>query len=292
MLKTAEIAQRLSKSQIFRDYEAAFNEATRLPLALRPHELWQHALRGKKHENPFCALMAKSSRSCAACLQVQQELVEGESGESTSVMCFAGLCDTAIPVKVGSDIVGFLQTGQVALRKPTEAGFTKVARQLIAWGVKVDLNELQDAYFHSKVLSKEQYEAMVRLLEIFAKHLSVTANQILVEQQNEEPPMITRAKNYIGEHQAETLSLDQMAKSLNVSTFYFCKMFKKATGLTFTDYLARTRVERAKNLLLNPNVRVSEVAYDCGFVSLTHFNRVFKRVVGKSPTEYRHTLRG
>jgi AraC-like DNA-binding protein/ligand-binding sensor protein len=291
MLKSAEIVQHLSKSQIYRDYEAAFNQATHLPLALRPHELWQHALRGKKHENPFCALMAKSNRSCAACLQVQQELIEGEPGESTSIMCFAGLYDTAIPVKVGSDIIGFLQTGQVALRKPTNAGFTKVAQQLIAWGVKVDLNQLQDAYFHSKVLSREQYEAMVRLLEIFAGHLSVMANHILVEQQHEEPPLITRAKHFIGEHQAESLSLDQMAGVLNVSTFYFCKLFKKATGLTFTDYLARTRIERAKNLLLNPNVRVSEVAYDCGFISLTHFNRIFKRVVGKSPTEYRRTLR-
>jgi ligand-binding sensor protein len=235
MLKKAEIVQRLSKSQIFRDYEAAFNQATRLPLALRSHELWQHALRGKKHENPFCALMAKSSRSCAACLQVQQELVEGEPGKSTSVMCFAGLCDTAIPVNVGNNIIGFLQTGQVALRKPTAAGFTKVARQLVTWGVQVDLSQLQDAYFHGKMLSKEQYQAMVRLLEIFAKHLSVMANQILVEQQNDEPPMITRAKHFIGEHHADSISLDQMAKVLNVSTFYFCKMFKKATGLTFTD---------------------------------------------------------
>ncbi|MCE0523888.1 MAG: helix-turn-helix domain-containing protein [Methylacidiphilales bacterium] len=290
MLKTAEIVQHLSKSQIYHDYEAAFNQATQLPLAFRPHELWQHAMHGKKNENPFCALMAKSNRSCAACLQVQQELVEGEPGESTSSICFAGLCDTAVPVSVGNDIIGFLQTGQVALRKPTEAGFTKVAKQLIAWGVKVDLNQLQDAYFHSKVLSKEQYGAMVRLLEIFSKHLSVMANQILVEGRNEESPMITRAKRYIGEHQAESLSLDQMAKALNVSTFYFCKMFKKATGLTFTDYLARTRIERAKNLLLNPHVRISEVAYDCGFISLTHFNRIFKRVMGKSPTEYRRTL--
>jgi AraC-like DNA-binding protein/ligand-binding sensor protein len=287
MLKTAEIVQQLSKSQIYRDYEVAFNEATHLPLAFRPHELWQHALRGKKHENPFCALMAKSSRTCAACLQVQQELIEGEPGESTSVMCFAGLCDTAVPVTVGTNIIGFLQTGQIAFRKPTETQFTKIAQQLITWGVQVDLRELQDAYFHSKVLSRVQYEALVRLLEIFAKHLSVTANQILVEQQNEEPPLITKAKRFIGEHQVESLSLGQMAKALNVSTFYFCKMFKKATGLTFTDYLARTRIERAKNLLLNPHVRVSEVAYDCGFISLTHFNRVFKRVVGKAPTEFR-----
>jgi AraC-like DNA-binding protein/ligand-binding sensor protein len=291
MVKTAEIVRQLSKSQIFRDYETAFNQATQLPLALRPHELWQHALRGKKHENPFCALMARTSRSCAACLQVQQELIEGEPGESTSVVCFAGLCDTAIPVSVGSNIIGFLQTGQVALRKPTPTGFTKVAEQMLTWGVNVDLTELQDAYFHSKVLGREQYEAMVRLLEIFAKHLSIMANQILLEQQNDEPPLIAKAKRFIGEHQGEPISLGKMARVLNVSTFYFCKMFKKATGLTFTDYLGRARIERAKNLLLNPNVRVSEVAYDCGFISLTHFNRIFKRVVGKSPTDYRRVTR-
>ena len=290
MVNAAEIVQQLSKSQIFRDYETAFNEATHLPLALRPHELWQHALHGKKHENPFCALMAKSNRSCAACLEVQQEAIDGEPGQSTSVVCFAGLSDTVIPVNVGNDVIGFLQTGQVALRKPTAAGFSRVTKQLVTWGVKVDLNALQDAYFHGKVLSKEQYEAMVRLLEIFGKHLSVMANQILIEQQNMESPLITRAKRFIGEHQAESISLDQISGTLNVSTFYFCKMFKKATGLTFTDYVSRTRIERAKNLLLNPNTRVSEVAYDCGFISLTHFNRIFKRVVGKSPTISRQEL--
>jgi YesN/AraC family two-component response regulator len=234
--------------------------------------------------------MATSNRTCAACLQVQQDMIDGDPEESSTVTCFAGLCDTSIPVSVGNNVVGFLQTGQVALREPTELGFSKVTKQLLTWGAKVDLNKLQDAYFHSKVLSKEEYEAMVRLLEIFAKHLAAVANQILVQQQNEEPPLVTRAKRFIGEHQTESVSLDQIAKALNVSTFYFCKIFKKATGLTFTDYLARTRIEKAKNLLLNPHVRVSEVAYDCGFISLTHFNRIFKRVVGKSPTAYRATL--
>jgi YesN/AraC family two-component response regulator len=130
----------------------------------------------------------------------------------------------------------------------------------LRWMATLSLDDFP-LLFHSKVLSREQGEAMVQLLEISAKHLTVMANQILVEQQNEETPLITKAKRFIGEHQAETLSLDQMARTLNVSTFYFCKIFKKATGLTFTDYLARTRIERAKNLLLNPNVRVSEVAY-------------------------------
>ena len=67
-------------------------------------------------------------------------------------------------------------------------------------------------------------------------------------------------------------------------------MFKKATGINFTEYVSRTRTEKAKNLLLNPNLRVSEIAYEVGFQSLTHFNRIFKKLVGQSPTEYRSRL--
>jgi YesN/AraC family two-component response regulator len=68
-------------------------------------------------------------------------------------------------------------------------------------------------------------------------------------------------------------------------------MFKKATGLTFTDYLGRIRVEKAKNLLLNPHLRVSEIAYTVGFQSLTHFNRVFRKLTGESPTDFREKLK-
>ena len=55
----------------------------------------------------------------------------------------------------------------------------------------------------------------------------------------------------------------------------------------FTGYVSRVRIEKAKHMLLNPNLRVSEIAFAVGFQSLTHFNRVFKNIVGESPTEYR-----
>jgi len=60
--------------------------------------------------------------------------------------------------------------------------------------------------------------------------------------------------------------------------------------MTFTDYLGRVRVERAKNLLLNPHLRISEIAYAVGFQSLTHFNRVFQELTGESPTTFRKKL--
>ena len=94
----------------------------------------------------------------------------------------------------------------------------------------------------------------------------------------------------IKQHQTEDISLGQVAKAVNTSTFYFCKMFKKITGINFTDYVSRVRIESAKNLLLNPNLRISEIAYEVGFQSLTHFNRVFKKIVGRSPTQYRVNL--
>jgi YesN/AraC family two-component response regulator len=140
------------------------------------------------------------------------------------------------------------------------------------------------------VLSSRQHEGVVKLLSIFAQHISMVSNQILVQRANTEPPAITRARQFIQDNQSEDLSLGQVAKAVNMSTFYFCKMFKKATGLNFTDYVSRVRVEKAKNLLLNRNLRVSEIAYEVGFQSLTHFNRVFKKIMGQSPTNYRGRL--
>ena len=80
-------------------------------------------------------------------------------------------------------------------------------------------------------------------------------------------------------------------RHVHVSRFYFCKLFKKATGMTLTEYVARVRVEKAKTLLGNPSLRVSEVGYAAGFGSIPHFNSVFKRHVGMPPTEYRAALR-
>jgi AraC-like DNA-binding protein len=128
---------------------------------------------------------------------------------------------------------------------------------------------------------------MVKLLKVFADHLSMVSNQILVEEDNTESPLIARARDFIDRNQAEDLSLEAVAKAVNTSTFYFCKMFKRATGLTFTEYLSRVRVEKAKSLLLNPHIRISEVAFEVGFQSLSQFNRVFKKITGQSPSQYR-----
>jgi AraC-like DNA-binding protein len=290
MSENKSLVEALTDSKVYQNYERAFTEATGLPVSLRPVETWQLPHHGKRNENRFCAFMSQKSRSCAACLQVQQELSEAATLEARTVTCPVGLCDTAVPIRTGSRLIGFLQTGQVFRKKPSAAQFDRTLKLMGQWGVEVDAQELREAYFETRVLSAKHHEAVVSLLSIFAEHLSIVTNQAVMQQESAEPVVITRAKDYIKAHQTEDLSLGEVAKAVNTSSFYFCKLFKKATGINFTDYVSRSRIESAKNLLLNRNLRISEVAYEVGFQSLTHFNRVFKKLIGESPTTYRSHL--
>ena len=284
------IVAQLRRSQIFRDYEHAFRETTGLPITLRPVEAFDLPHHGDPKEAPFCALMSKSNHSCAACLQLQRRVEEEARLEPTTLKCFAGLCDSAVPVRVGDNLIAFLQTGQILLHAPHQADFARATREVLKFGTEVDVKQLEEAYFQTRVITRKQYDSILRLLTIFAQHLSAVSNQLLVEQAAAESPAIARARAYIAEKHADELTLNEVSHVVNMSAFYFCKSFKKATGMTFTDYLARVRVEKVKNLLLNPHKRVSEAAYEAGFQSLSQFNRVFRRVAGESPSIYRDRL--
>ena len=285
--RSRAIVDQLRRAEVYRDYEKAFQETTGLPLSLRPVEAFDLANQGSQYGNPFCALMASTNQSCAACLQLQRKVEEAGNLEPKTLKCFAGLCDSAVPIRVGQDLIAFLQTGQILLHRPTRREFSAVARQLVNWGAEVDLKRVEEAYFQTRVLTKHQYDSILRLLAIFAQHLASLSNQLMVQEEKSESPQIARARVFIGEHQDEDLSLSEVARAVNMSAFYFCKMFKQATGLTFTDYLARIRVEKVKNLLLDPHKRVSEAAFAAGFQSLSQFNRVFRKVAGEAPSTYR-----
>jgi len=286
------IVPQLQRSQIFRDYQQAFETSTGLPLALRATGTFQSPLQASKRVNSFCALMASGNASCAACLRLQQRMEAEAATEPKTFQCFAGLSESAIPVRVGENTLGHLQTGQVLHTAPTKAGFKAVLRQLEAWGSKVDRRRLETAFFQTRVIAKKQYSAVVRLLGVFAQHLSAVSNQVLVIESNDEVPAVAKARAFIATNHREELSLVQVAQAVNMSSYYFCKIFRKATGLTFTDYVAHLRIESVRQLLLNPHTRVSEAAYAAGFQSLSQFNRTFRRIAGEAPSVYRDRLHG
>jgi AraC-like DNA-binding protein len=78
-----------------------------------------------------------------------------------------------------------------------------------------------------------------------------------------------------------------MARVVNTSATYLSRHFKQATGLSYVDYIGRVRVEKAKLLLQDSSLRISAIALEVGFRSLSQFNRSFRRVTGRAPRELR-----
>jgi serine phosphatase RsbU (regulator of sigma subunit) len=101
------------------------------------------------------------------------------------------------------------------------------------------------------------------------------------------PASVRRVTELVHAKIEDDLTLDEMAESAGLSTGYFSQMFRKSTGDTPHQFLLRQRIERAKEMLRDDGSRVLDVAVACGFKTQQHFARVFRRVCGASPTEYR-----
>lgn len=287
MKNNTALLETLTKSEMYREYERAFSDATGMPLMFRSRETMQPPFRGKAKENPFCAMMAKQNGTCAACLCMQERLSKAAEDGAAILKCHFGITEAAVPVKVAAEVIGYLATGQVLTQKPTEEQLKNVQRTMSKLGSGADPKAAREAYKATRVMPRAQLAATTRLLTAFADHLEVRSNQLAVRRANAEPIAVVRAKAFIRENLQEDIGLGDVAKAACTSTYYICKLFKRHTGLNFTEYVSRLRVERAKELLANPNLRVGEIAFEVGFQSITHFNRVFRKLMGEAPTTYR-----
>jgi len=91
---------------------------------------------------------------------------------------------------------------------------------------------------------------------------------------------------FIDQHYHEKISLQEIADQTNLSKEAFCRYFKRTSGYTFTQFLNRYRVSQAKRILMSGG-NVSDACFQCGFESLSYFNRVFKRITHENPQAFR-----
>lgn len=245
--------ENLAGSDLFQHYQKAFQTLTSLPLSLQ---------------------------------------AETAMTEVTTRQGATGLIETLVPVRVGKNIVAAMRTGDVRLLPAHAEQFTPVAKAMLDKDhTAAEIRAAKEKFDRQPTMRAERYEAAIGLLRSFALQLGECAHRMLFAHATHEPEAVRHAKEYIHSHLAEQMTLEGVAKAAAVSPFHFCKIFKRATGLTFTDFVSRARVEKAKRLLMRPAARITEVAYDAGFQSLSHFNRSFRRIVSESPTEFRSRMR-
>jgi len=101
---------------------------------------------------------------------------------------------------------------------------------------------------------------------------------------------IKQIRQYIVEHSQEEISLDRIAQKFELSPIYISKLFKEQLGVNYITFLTECRLEKAKKMMLDPEKSLKEITFDVGYQDPNYFSKVFKRMYGESPTEYRKSL--
>ena len=284
------LLRRIANSERFKIYQDAFRTATGLPLRIVSADPEKWCLDDQSvNRSPFCEALNLCNSACGACLETNRRLMqEAEVNGPTTCHCFAGLCATAVPIKMGASVIGFLKTGQVFSQTPTEEQFDVLLGAIGRKTLNVKArNILRTAYMETRFVEPKRYQSMVTLLESFGEQLSEHADSLTIIEEGSEPAAIAKARKYIHENLDQPLPLGQVARQAGLSESHFCRLFKDSAGLTLTDYVNRCRIDWAKRELLKPEARISEIAFLVGYQSLSQFNRSFVRIVGLSPTLYR-----
>ncbi len=285
---TERVVDNLRNSELFTTYRDAFLKATGLPLTLETarENGWKPCC-GPENSSRFCQLLNQGDDPCEQCTLACHTLARDAENHLVSIRCFAGLSETAIPVRCGARTIAFLSTGQIFNQAPRRSSLARIRK--ILGGKDRSKNQwahLEKAYLETTVVAPVQYQGITTLLAAFSLQLSALAARMALKEENEPAP-VRKAKQYVNAHLEDKITLEIIADHVGVSTFYFCKIFKATTGMTLTEYVNRRRIERAKVLLLRPHSKVTEIAYDIGYQSLSQFNRSFLKYAGCAPTTFR-----
>jgi len=96
--------------------------------------------------------------------------------------------------------------------------------------------------------------------------------------------------DYIDSNLGGNIHLSELAEAAGLSEFHFAKLFKQSMGASPHQYILQRRLERAKELLRNPALSLSDISLEAGFADQSHFTNVFRRFVGATPSKFRSTL--
>ena len=219
-------------------------------------------------------------------------LVRAEQHQHNSAANYPFVTELCVPVTLDGRPFVHLCAEPIRICDKEASKFEDAARQMLDDGcTPVDLRVARHWFDKLPVMTSDRAHAVETMLQLFGAQLGEYAERLFLQTVDSEPESVKRARQFILGHLTEPMALEEVSRHAGVSPFHFCKVFKRATGMTFTEFVNRARVEQAKRLLLKPQTRITEVAYDVGFQSLSQFNRSFRRVTATSPTEYRAHVR-
>lgn len=165
---------------------------------------------------------------------------------------------------------------------------------------KLDVNneatkKIQELFFEMEeefLQKKPEYNLMVKvkllnLLVLLLRHYNYVTEENSQEERSYEIKIINKITDYVDNNYDKHIMLQELADIAHMNPTYFSTFFKKYNGLTLTEYIVRKRITRATEYLKSTDKTILEISGLCGFNNSANFNKMFKKVTGVTPTQYR-----
>ncbi|MFO1497744.1 MAG: helix-turn-helix domain-containing protein [Verrucomicrobiota bacterium] len=249
--------------------------------------IFEHEARAQ----PFCGALQHvpgGPQLCAMC--DQSKFLDARRGAQTlRYRCHAGLREFIIPVIRDGQIIALLQCGQVHDRVPSAAEWREARKSLQSAGIRAPV--FRSLFYRNRVLEPDRQSDLLDLLELIASRLAHADERELRTGPGQVQAALGRAMTYIEAHLAEHVAVAAVARAANLSTRSLMRFFRKEVNTTVVEFILRRRIARARQLLQQNGRTCAEIAFECGFGSVQHFNRIFRRFESASPTEWRDRAR-
>lgn len=263
-----------------------YREMTGLELSFRD-ELGR-ALVPDAPSSPLCQRMACTDAGRKFCQRTRQALFCSATNKPAACRCDAGLLEVAVPVRVLNTTIGFFLTYGFRPGALNNVEQQRIQHLLAKSDIRISDTDLQDLYAGSKSTPESAIASHQRLVGLAISEFSHQISQQVMHPERPLPSLAHRARKFIQTHaHSENCSVAEIAHGCGVSPAHLSRVFHKSTGLTVTDYLARFRVANARSLLARQEHSITEIAFACGFQSISQFNRTFKKVEGCPPSQIR-----
>jgi AraC-like DNA-binding protein len=241
----------------------------------------------ERRSQPFCAALQKDAAGRALCAMCDQGrfLEARRSALALRYRCHAGLTEFIVPVLRDGEMIALLQCGQVHDRRPSAAEWRLARQDLVKAGITS--GPLRGLFRKNRVLPQDRQGDLLNLLELIASRLAHADEQRLLPEPGRTRMQLGRAVTFIEVHLGERLTLPVIAQAAGLSTRSLVRLFRKEVGSSVVEFILRRRIARARDLLRRTDHTCAEIAFEAGFGSVQHFNRIFRRHQEMSPGEWR-----
>lgn len=159
-----------------------------------------------------------------------------------------------------------------------------LSRAAVEGGAKLDeLLSLDHRYMEELAKIEPLDELCAWIVEVLDEFVDI----VYRSRDSKYLPVLQNAADYIKENYARDLTLEEVAQAVHISPYYLSHLFKEELGVTFIGYLTKVRIEQAKILLLETNLTIQQISYMVGYQDSSYFTKVFKKLEGRTPTQFR-----